>query len=249
MIAAIGEAERTGSKPVLLLPRSTHAEHGETEFFKELFSHIAIQESALTWKEVEELPDGRVPHTPSSNSNESIVLKGFFQNSANFPSYSNPLWPCLPSQPVIQNRWAIHFRLGDYRILPHHQVNIQTFYGQTIKTRIPLGSELLLVSDSPESLPPIQEELESWGYVPKICRATCAKEVFLEVSQCGGGVIGSNSTFGWWMAYFSWRNTGAKSYFPDTWFQPPQRTPDILNTPFTQAVPLQGETLLKSFRY
>lgn len=254
MISTIGEAERRGMKPVLLLPRATHAEHGETEFFKELFSHIPIQESALEWKELEELPDGSIP---SSNSPGPIVLKGFFQNSANFPpwggtgpSYTSSLWPHLPSQPVIQNRWAIHFRLGDYKILPHHQLQgLKAFYGETIKTRIPPGSELLLVSDSPEALPAIQEELSSWGYSTKRIEARSAKETFLEVSQCAGGVIGSNSTFGWWMAYFCWRNTGAKSYFPDTWFQYPQRTPDILNTPFTQAVPLQGNTLLKSFCY
>jgi hypothetical protein len=39
---------------------------------------------------------------------------------------------------VPSNAWFIHVRLGDYKILPHHQVNLKSDYAQCLD-KIPRG--------------------------------------------------------------------------------------------------------------
>lgn len=225
-LAAIGEAERRGTEPVFFLPRMSHYEHGE---FSLLFTLVPLRtvESAPEWEEVLEGGDSSLP----------LVLSGFFQDSSYFPRLDNPLWPRLPpTDSPRRHSWAVHFRLGDYKILPHHQLpRIASYYAHTLRTYVPQGSSLLLFSDSPEALPVIAAELRDLGYRPNIWESTDVLQTLQAFSCCECGAICSNSTFAWWAAYFLWKRTGASSYFPDTWIQG-QPTPNILNLPFTQVV-------------
>ena len=140
VFAAIGEAERTNSEPVFFLPRMSHFEHGNFELLRILCPTLRLIESAPEWLEISETGDKTIAKAPESEM--PIVLGGFFQNSENFPSFTNPHIPRLPGLPRLSNRqntWSIHFRLGDYCILPHHQIHgLKQYYYQTIMKYIPI---------------------------------------------------------------------------------------------------------------
>jgi hypothetical protein len=254
-MAAVGEAERQGKEPVFFLPRMCHYEHGEFTLLQKLFPTLRLLESEQSWNEVKENLDGTIPPlTPTEQF--PVVLSGFFQNSENFPSDESLNRPRLPDPlPALKKAWAIHFRLGDYKILPHHQVALGPYYAQTISSNIPKGSRLILFSDSTDALPAIAIELEEMGYVPMMYEGTDVLETFKAFSACGLGAICSNSTFAWWAAYFAQEridsNPDYKAYFPSVWM-PGRDAPQVLNLPFTQVVDIQQLPLtptLKSFTY
>lgn len=254
IFAAIGAAERAGSEPVFLLPRMSHHEHGNFELLRILCPTVRLVESAYEWEEASETESKTIPpiHTQGP-----VVLSGFFQNSENFPKFTNPHIPRLPSPPRKKdNAWAVHFRLGDYCILPHHQVpKLSQYYYQTIKTNIPPSNTVLvLISDSPQRLAPIAQELQTMGYQTEIVTNDDALETFQIFASCQGGSICSNSTFAWWGAFFAYtlsKNPSYRAYFPDNWLTN-QPAPNIINLPFTQSVKLSelpASPSLQSFHF
>lgn len=252
-MSAVGEAERQGKEPVFFLPRMGKYEHGEFSLLQTLFPTLRLLESEESWTEVKENSDGTIPPLTEQFP---TVLNGFFQNSKNFPSQNSKHLPRLPDPlPSLKKAWAIHFRLGDYKILPHHQVALGPYYAQTILSNIPKGSRIILFSDSPEALPAIAMELEEMGYLPMIYQGLDALEALKAFSACGQGAICSNSTFAWWAAYFTQERIDSslnyKAYFPSVWM-PGRDAPRVLNHPFTQVVKLEELPLtpaLKSFTY
>ena len=256
-MAAVGEAERQGKEPVFFLPRMCHYEHGEFALLQKLFPTLRLLESESTWEEVKENSDGTIPPLTATQQ-VPVVLSGFFQNSKNFPSPNSRHLPRLPTKeplPPLKKAWAVHFRLGDYKILPHHQVALGPYYTQTILSKIPKGSRLILFSDSPDALPAIAMELEEMGYLPMIYEGTDVLETFKAFSACSLGAICSNSTFTWWAAYFTQERIDSlpdyRAYFPSVWM-PGRDAPQVLNLPFTQVVDIKTLPLtptLKSFTY
>jgi hypothetical protein len=254
--AAIGLAERTGSRAVFLLPRMSHHEHGNFDLIRTLCPNTILIETAHEWEEVEETEEKTIP---TINTEKPVVLAGFFQNSENFPSLYNFNNPRLPSPAPgrRENTWAIHFRIGDYSILPHHQVpKLAQYYYQTIKTHIPTSNTtLVLISDSPEKLPHIAKELNEMGYKTEIFESEDALETLKTFAACQGGSVCSNSTFAWWGAFFGFTNSKKygeyRAFFPDVWLTN-QPTPNILNQPFTHPVKLSSLPAfpyLQSFSY
>ena len=253
--ATIGAAERAGATPVFLLPRMSHYEHGNFDLIHTLCPTMILLETANEWEEIEETDDKTIPPI---YTDKAVVLSGFFQNSENFPKLNTLHIPRLPS-PAPQfwkNKWAIHFRLGDYSILPHHQIpQLSQYYFQTIRDNIPKNSTLVLISDSPEKLPPIAEELKNLGYNTEIVETEDALETLKIFAACQGGSICSNSTFAWWGAFFAYTNSKKhgeyRAFFPDIWLTD-QPTPNILNMPFTHSIELSklpAFPYLQSFSY
>ena len=229
-VAATAFAKRTGREAILLLPRMCHYEHGNFELIHLLFPQLRIIETATDWETHEE-------HIPLTQVQaQRTVLSGFFQDAKFFPDLSDQaLWPSIPLPPTLTTRVAVHFRLGDYKILPHHQLPLASYYYNVI-TSFPKQTQLLLFSDSPEDLPAIQTELAGLGYPSELFTGN-PLETFIAFSSCQGGAVCSNSTFAWWCAYFSWNVSGSDSYiahFPSPWM-PDKPPPNLFTLPFTQA--------------
>ena len=231
-VAAIRAAELTDAEPVFFLPRMARTEHGNFETLLKLFPNIKILETAKEWLEVSEKEDGSLP---SLNKSPLTVLSGFFQNTDIFPSLTNKYLPVLPSLPST-DRWAVHFRFGDYQILPHYHIGLGKYYYKTIKEKIPHNSIICLFSDSPDRLPAIARELQGFGYRIELYENSDAIETFKAFASCSAGSICSNSTFSWWAAYFAWRQNGSsyKASFPDRWIL--NHTTRLFTLPFTQSV-------------
>ena len=256
--AAIGAAERLNIRPVLFLPAMQKVEHGNFDLLRILCPALEIIYTAPEWNIVSQTPSSTVPEIPYSNL--PIVLHGFFQNCENFPSLDNKYLPSLPSIPLppCSFLWAIHFRFGDYRILPHHQVpGLDKYYYHAITTNIPEGSPLVLFSDNPELLIPISKELSNMGYFPDIFTESDTLKTFQAFASCSGGSICSNSTFAWWAAFFTYKALGPQStyraFFPDIWIQGEPPTPITSHKlPFTQTIRIQdlsSSPSLKSFHF
>ncbi len=250
-LATVGAAERFDREPVLFLPRMSHSEHGNYELIQKLFPTLRIVETAHSWEEVDETKEFLVP---PPTTNEPLVIRGFVQNSENFPSLISKNLPRLPAlNPPRPNVYAIHFRFGDYRILPHHQIDLRQYYYHSL-TQIAKGSTVVLFSDSPDKLRPIAHEIKTLGYNTEIFTSQDVLETFKAFAACQGGAIGSNSTFAWWCAFFAAQqgafSSNYKAFFPDTWITN-YPSPKIFNHPFTQVVKLSGLNCppLESFRY
>lgn len=247
-IAAIRAAELMGVEPVFLLPRMARAEHGNFHTLLKLFPKINIIETAQTWTEVKENEDGTLPALTQS---PLAVLLGFFQNTDIFPSLTNPHLPRIAQLPST-DRWAIHFRLGDYQILPHYHIGLGKYYYKTIHEKIPYNSSICLFSDSPDKLPEIAKELQSFGYKVEIYDNSDAIETFKAFASCSSGSICSNSTFAWWAAYFAWKQNGSsyKAFFPDRWIM--NHTTRLFTLPFTHPIcidEIPALPTLKSFSH
>lgn len=234
-IAAIRAAELTDAEPVFFLPRMSRSEHGNFETLLQLFPNIRIIETAQEWLELTEQEDGSLP---SLNKSPLTVLSGFFQNTDSFPSLSNKYLPSIP-RVVSTDRWAIHFRFGDYQILPHYHIGLGKYYYKTIQENIQHNSIVCLFSDSSDRLPAIAKELQGFGYRVEIYENSDAIETFKAFASCSAGSICSNSTFAWWAAYFAWKQAGPhyKAFFPDRWIL--NHTTRLFTLPFTQSVCLE----------
>jgi hypothetical protein len=208
------------------------AEHGNFYTLLKLFPNIKILETAPSWTQVKEEEDGMLPPLTQS---PLTVLSGFFQNTDIFPSLTNIYLPSLPQNPST-DRWAIHFRLGDYQILPHYHIGLGKYYYKTIREKIPYNSTICLFSDSPDKLPAISRELQSLGYKVEIYDNSDSIETFKAFASCSSGAICSNSTFAWWAAYFAWRQNGSsyKAFFPDRWII--NHTTRLFTLPFTHPI-------------
>ena len=231
-VAAIRAAELTGAEPVFFLPRMSRAEHGNFETLLKLFPNIRIIETAQEWVEVVEESDGSLP---SLNKCPLIVLSGFFQNTECFPTLTNKYLPSIPHLHSTDS-WAVHFRFGDYQILPHYHIGLGKYYYKTIKDNIPYNSTICLFSDSSDRLPAIAKELQSFGYRIEIYENSDTIETFKAFASCSSGAICSNSTFSWWAAYFAWKQAGTpyKAFFPDRWIL--NQTTRLFTLPFTHSV-------------
>jgi hypothetical protein len=118
-----------------------------------------------------------------------------------------------------QNTWFLHVRLGDYKILPHHQIDINDYYTKAVK-HIPEGARVLLFSDDIEPFGNfLQSFLQQMGIEPTPVFLKDEVESLYVMSQCWGGAVVANSTFSWWGAYFAKRYhpSGYIAVYPSIW--------------------------------
>jgi len=253
LATAIGLAEKNNTRPILFLPAMQKVEHGNFELIRKLCPSLELVYTEPEWNILKETSDSTVPTDPPIPTGPT-VLHGFFQNTANFPTLSNLYLPRLPLAPsTYPNTWAVHFRFGDYFLLPHHQIpELNKYYYNAIQTKIPKTSSITLFSDSPERLPAIAGEIRAMGYDTNVYINTDTYETLLEFSRCTAGSICSNSTFSWWAAFLTFQNNPEyKAYFPDRWIRG-KSSPTIFTLPFTQVIKLDNiadTPYLKTFRF
>jgi hypothetical protein len=168
---------------------------------------------------------------PSRNPSQRVLLKGFFQAAGYVSDNLVPSWDAINSQDkeALLKRWCLeleeqraktvflHVRLGDYTILPHHQVPILSYYARAMPC-FPEDTRFLVFSDEPDDA----------KMLPVFHTGSNDRCVFVDekdeyktlylMSLCGGGAIVANSTFSWWGAYFArLGKENFKTYMPSTW--------------------------------
>jgi len=175
-----------------------------------MFPEVPIIETEFEWKELnekdyylyEELPniEGNVVINGSRQAYkyfENIILKPEFPvNKESLKKYMKP------------NMCSIHLRLGDFRILPHHQIDLNKYYTEALK-KIPENVNILIFSDEPN----IAKNIFN------ISNIIIVDEPELEslylMSLCTKGSIVANSTFSYWGSYFA-HNDNHIGVYPDS---------------------------------
>ena len=229
--AAAGLAEKWGCRAVFFLPRCRSTDHGPFENIFKLFPTVPIIESAESWATLEELRDSmyryipfpEVPITPA-------VVHGYRQSEKYFPAagvipdFEAALGADVAAtirSKIPEGAWFLHVRLGDYKILPHHQVNLSGYYAECLN-KVPRGTPLILFSDEPEACSEyFMIEAGSRSLDFSVCASKDELVNLYMMSLCGGGAITANSTFSWWGAYFAHQNAGPtfQAFYPSVWGQ------------------------------
>lgn len=230
---AAGLAEKWNRDLVFFLPRCSPTDHGAFENIFNLFPQTPHLETATEWMTLEE-PRHKLyhymPFPQSSPGDIPIIVHGWRQSEQYFPlggvklNFSSALGEDRERElratiPQPERTWFVHVRLGDYKILPHHQVDL-TFYYAHCLTEIPEGSTLVLFSDEPElCAKDFQAAADRLGLKFQVCPASHEVESLFLMSLCKGGAIAANSTFSWWGAYCARQGASPsfKAYYPSQW--------------------------------
>lgn len=180
------------------------------------------------------------------NNQQTVkMLVGYFQSSKYFDNYKDQIFRLLKisnkqlimrtiyeTRMDFDNTISIHFRLGDYKKLPHiYPILTTKYYTEAIKyilNQAPTNKKtqnikilyfcentdhnevLLIITELQQIFTELQFEradntLYDW-------------EQIILMSLCKDNII-ANSTFSWWGAYFNANPTKTVCY-PKTWFQP-----------------------------
>lgn len=214
--------------------------HGSLEDFFALFPELEYVEKAEHVMSVEQA--GNVYKfmlfdLPPPRKN--IMLNGTWQayqycaHTNLFPNWRNALKDKydtileeagLNNMDARKNTWMIHFRHGDYKSLPHHQIPMSKYYTKCIY-EIPAGARLIAYSDEPELSQEFLESIVEGRQITVVwSKLTRDIEVLHEMSHCLGGFITANSTFSWWGAFYAKRRAvdiGHKMdvFYPSVWGQ------------------------------
>ena len=242
LAAALGAEEKWGIQCVFFMKMFQKNDHDDADTILKLFHYIFQVADAQSYY-IEPEPNGHVfIHTPLPHSApaERVILGGYRQTEKYFPlgRAVSPVWENLLGEKEKESflrkyklesseekfsTWFLHVRLGDYKILPHHQIPIVPYYS-TCLDKVPKGARILLFSDETDLCAQwIFSETHKRGLQFDICHETKDYISMWIMSQCLGGAIVANSTFSWWGAYFARQNSlPAKpytAYYPDIWGQ------------------------------
>jgi hypothetical protein len=234
--ALLGYAERWGLKPVFFPGRIDHCIHEGADAAPSLFPDIPIvwdldsvlTDSAATIKELAKDCHSYVEREKPSLT--LIVLNGYFQTERYMPSrgitlnYAALISPERMAELQTHYRmcgWWVHVRLGDYMILPHHQIDVGAYLAKALAAAdIPSGTSVAVYSDTLDIALRLLGGLRPdivWVGPPEGLKTV---ETLYAMSLADQGCICGNSSFSWWGAYGSAaRKAGRPVYFPGRWSQ------------------------------
>ena len=232
--AAVGLAAKWKRDVVFYIPHCDPTNHGPFDTIFKLFPSVPTIMDGQS-KFLPE-PPGHVftyaafPVTAPSNENYSI--DGWRQTALYFPEGVTPNFEsCVPEtlqgqyglerESQRRSTWFIHMRFGDYMILPHHQIDIGTYYSAAVKHITP-GARVLVFSDEATKYKPmIIEFFKALNLTVEVIEGEDELETLYLMSRCWGGAIVANSTFSWWGAYFARQEAGEsyKAVYPKVWGQ------------------------------
>lgn len=170
-------------------------------------------------------------------SHKHIIVEGFRQSPKYFPkdvSLLEPMWEvaigklaletiensaALNTDEQRKNTVSIHIRLGDYKILAHHQQDLAQYYIQAL-SHVKPGSRLHLFSDEPELCSHIfAAYAQQHDILFTVAKKRSDVESLYEMSLCRGGNIVANSTFSWWAAWYAHQHGSPWATYPSKWGQ------------------------------
>ena len=209
LACAISYGKRTNKEVIFLLSRCKETGHGLFQNIFMLFPEISVKTKIYVYKEITEKAN-YYEYEEIPTILGSIVISGYRQSYKYFeycnivPNFMNAI-----SRDRIQylndkylkdkeNLFFIHIRLGDFRILPHHQINVAKYYSNAFK-HIPENSKILFFSDDIEFAKQMFPQYE-------FCEETNEIESLYVMSNCLKGSIVANSTFSYWGSYFAHQN-------------------------------------------
>lgn len=231
--AACGLSEKWNRPVVFFLPRCGPTDHGPFENIFKLLPHVPKVDSADAWDVLVEPHRGMYIYYPFAETAPSpgcFTVQGWRQSEKYFPKdgirldFENALGSVACSNLRAQitdpnTTWFLHVRLGDYKVLPHHQVNLMRYYAKCV-FQIPRGSTLLLLSDEVAACEEAFRDMAtSQGLHFAVCDSPNELVCLYLMSLCKGGAITANSTFSWWGAYCAHQECSPsfKAFYPSNW--------------------------------
>jgi hypothetical protein len=240
--AALGVAEKYTMRCVFNDALISSNDHGPKDNIVKLFPAIPrIDSNQHHTKLVEPMSDCyRYTGFPQEKPGDCLVVEGYRQTPNYFPKNLQLLQPTWESILSVQEQatllakyglssiverfstWFLHIRLGDYKILPHHQIPIVPYY-ETCLNQVPKGATILLFSDEPNLCEKwFIGQCEKRNLTYKVVNEGEIPSLFL-MSSCWGGAIVANSTFSWWGAFFAKLSIPAgksyRAFYPNVWGQ------------------------------
>ena len=233
--AAQGLAEKLGRPVVFLSMKCNESPHGPIASLFRMFPKILLKESQETFTELVEPQQGYYTYFPLESPPGPIVIHGFRQSPKYFPKnlrLLHPDWDCALGGPIVRRliegdaglatmeerrrTISVHIRMGDYLILPHHQVGLGKYLMNALE-RIPPYSRIHFFSDEPEKCGLyVRSYAVSKGLDFTIALVRSDVESLYEMSLCQGGNITGNSTFSWWGAWFAHETGSPWATYPSS---------------------------------
>ena len=229
--AAKGLAEKWGGRCMYSTDAIAPNDHGSPDAICRLFPEpFAEQPAAWTDLNNETFADCYTylpfPETPPS---PSVRIHGYRQSARYFPTAPlRPHWEAFLTEsdqaallakyslPTDRPAWSLHIRLGDYKILPHHQIDVLRYSEQCLR-RAPRNARIFLFSDEPAFCEaPIRRLCGLRTLELTVCHEEEIPSLWL-MSRMDGAIV-CNSTFSWWGAYFAHiANPEVVAFFPESW--------------------------------
>jgi len=207
---------------VFFLPRTNRTNHGKFNTIFRLFPETPLLETASSWNEVNEEAKSIYKYIELDKSLKlPLVINGYRQSYKYFENiHLEPQFDNIISKERIdylnvtylknkENLYFIHIRLGDYRILLHHQINISKYYITAVQ-QLPDNCDIIVFSDEPHLV-------KGLFNIPHIlCEEKDEVETLYLMSNCLKGAIVANSTFSFMGAYLAhMKNKNHIAFFPN----------------------------------
>jgi hypothetical protein len=237
--AAMGLAEKWTRPVVFSLPHCARQEHGPLDNIFRLFPSIPLLTEDQRTLSIPE-PNGHVfTYTPFQNDPiaTNVVIDGYRQTARYFPSQgvhaqleqAIPLerqQELLTTYGLVDARSTtafLHIRLGDYKVLPHHQIDIGAYLAKASQHFPPQTRFLVFSDEALQYKEVLEQSVKALGHIPLVVTESDELESLFLMSQCWKGAIVANSTFSWWGAYFARQRCSSPTDFvacyPDRWGQ------------------------------
>ena len=235
--AAAGLAEKWSRQLVFYEPDCEPTNHGPFHTIYKLFPSVPVIKDSIPFQRLPEPPNGVFTYFPFPNEPVSscVTIDGWRQTERYFPtkglhpSFESALHSTrreallneynLQSTEERLETWFLHIRLGDYKLLPHHQIDLGSYYSQAIQY-IPKGKRVFLFCDELEQYgQTLQAFFRQMGLEVLLAPIPDELETLYVMSLCWGGAVVANSTFSWWGAYFA-KQTSPNPYtaiYPGKW--------------------------------